>query len=698
MSVPEEIKIAAEVLVGVAAIAAIPGAASAGTAVAVGSGLWDLYSRRSQPSDLTNSVVLALKAELKSPAIARVTDANVLLPQMVKVATPDPGVLTQAGWDADTVAAEMRKRVQQVATDPAHMTLDVLGAFEQWIAAGLRPLLSDADFAQNAAPDIVRAMFARFDNIGAKVDNFGAQVGNFFACIDDINSQRREILEAIALRFGELAPEDKTKDELKAFLFDKAKDYRALRAEIAAIDDGLKQLSALKAAAAAAMDEGDLGKVESLLAQVHVVQLEEAARTSELRAENALLRGLVEDAHALFSAAADSFAGHNSMKSVQRRVDGANRLVRYGETFGGEATRYAGDMAQAAIDSLGKAGDPMLRVEAYRVLGEAKKGLAHRHGGISGLLHLSEAADAFSAALSVPGGFASVEVTALTLAQFARVQVLLAHHWTDDRAEAVDRYKTAQDAFRESLKYLHDAKHKQTRAFVTVELAQALFSDGLVREDKAEKRTLFRSAEQEASTGVALLDAIMDGVRFDGTLAGNRSKAAILVAEARFHDALGRLDFDDPDKEAALQGRLKEAIGAYASAIDLFPKQSHPARWATNLLNLASLEDMNATLAFASPEKQLDAYTQAANLRTAVLEIFTWSDFPVQRAKALNGTAQCLVSISENPLCPDPRQRLETARDLVDEVIRVCWKTSMSVPLRDAKALSVDIRAALAAL
>ena len=49
-------------------------------------------------------------------------------------------------------------------------------------------------------------------------------------------------------------------------------------------------------------------------------ELDIAASTAELRADNALLRGRVEDAYRMLSAAADSFAAVDPLEPARRRV------------------------------------------------------------------------------------------------------------------------------------------------------------------------------------------------------------------------------------------------------------------------------------------------------------------------------------------------------------------------------------------
>ena len=66
------------------------------------------------------------------------------------------------------------------------------------------------------------------------------------------------------------------------------------------------------------------------------VELEEAAKTAELRANNALLRGRVEQAYRILNAAADSFAAVDPIEPARRKISKyAAVLGRHGDRYGG---------------------------------------------------------------------------------------------------------------------------------------------------------------------------------------------------------------------------------------------------------------------------------------------------------------------------------------------------------------------------
>ncbi len=101
--------------------------------------------------------------------------------------------------------------------------------------------------------------------------------------LDNVGALDRDQLERLAGRFGIDKPHTLSDAELRDLLTKKAEEYCALKSEVNAIEDGLKRLSNLKAAAQDAIARVDLEEVEELLSRVQEVELEEAAKTAALR-------------------------------------------------------------------------------------------------------------------------------------------------------------------------------------------------------------------------------------------------------------------------------------------------------------------------------------------------------------------------------------------------------------------------------
>ncbi|WP_347100425.1 hypothetical protein [Sagittula stellata] len=187
---------------------------------------------------------------------------------------------------------------------------------------------------------------------------------------------------------------------LAEYLNRKAQDYRALRAEIEGIDEGLKRLSNLKAAAFGAIEDGDLEEVEILLERVQEVELEEAAKTAELRADNALLRGKTEQAFRILSAAADSFGAVDPDLPADKRHAYMQVLYYHGLRYGGEGLPMSVQMTKDAL-ALTPNNPSLLSAKLQNALANALLEQGTRTGGAASAALLAEAVTAYRAALEI---------------------------------------------------------------------------------------------------------------------------------------------------------------------------------------------------------------------------------------------------------------------------------------------------------
>jgi len=222
------------------------------------------------------------------------------------------------------------------------------------------------------------------------------------AQLDHIPTLSREELENIANRFQIDGVYDRTDADLRQLLTQKATEYRALRAEVDAIPDSMKRLANLKAAAQDAIARVDLDEVETLMTLVHAAELDEAATSAEIRANNALLRGKVDHAYSLLCAAADSFAAIDPLEPVRRRI------LRYSEILCTHGLRYGGKglgLAQAIVADLLtptlKDRDAWLWAAGQNCLAIALKNQGSRSDGEKGADLLAQAVTAYRAALKV---------------------------------------------------------------------------------------------------------------------------------------------------------------------------------------------------------------------------------------------------------------------------------------------------------
>ena len=141
-----------------------------------------------------------------------------------------PEIVAQ-GMDAAAVTEAMLGKL----TDPEHRRGPMIGA------------VPGADGAGAGAAARRQGLRGRPD-AGLHAGDAGG-IADVSAKLDDIAGQSRETLEALALRFGEPEPEAMPLDVLKAFLIEKAKDYRRLETQVRALGDREGRIANLKAAA-----------------------------------------------------------------------------------------------------------------------------------------------------------------------------------------------------------------------------------------------------------------------------------------------------------------------------------------------------------------------------------------------------------------------------------------------------------------
>jgi transcriptional regulator with XRE-family HTH domain len=225
--------------------------------------------------------------------------------------------------------------------------------------------------------------------------------GTLQNALDNLDQLTRAYLIALATQFE--LPDAYTLPDpaLRSFLTKKAEEYRTYRIQIDALDERIAGLGNLKAAAKGAADRLDFDEVEELLSRVHEVEADIAAKTAEARAANALLRGQVEQAFRLLSAAADSFAGVDPLEPARRRNGYQERLFAHGRRYGGPGVALSARMIQDALVDLPQATDPALWAGLQNSLAISLRNQGSRTEGEAGAALLGQAVDAYRAALEV---------------------------------------------------------------------------------------------------------------------------------------------------------------------------------------------------------------------------------------------------------------------------------------------------------
>lgn len=225
--------------------------------------------------------------------------------------------------------------------------------------------------------------------------------GSLEQALSDLQTLTRAQLETLASRFELDKPYEASDGALVEFLTNTAQDYRALRAEVDAIDEGVKALSNLKTSAMAAFDSGDLDEVETLLSRVQEIAKDEAAKAAEIRADAALLRQRVDFARALLLDAADSFAIVDPLEPARRRNTYGLKFVHHGLRYGGDGLRIAAEFLEKCTEIADREGDDILRGKALSNLGGALQTQGTRTAGAECTALLEQAVTAYRAALEV---------------------------------------------------------------------------------------------------------------------------------------------------------------------------------------------------------------------------------------------------------------------------------------------------------
>jgi tetratricopeptide (TPR) repeat protein len=651
-------------------------------------------------------------------------DAPVLYEQMVVAALPDPHAIVGGAMDAERIAGAMLARL----SDPEHVRPPMPELFRALTVPTLARLLAERDFADDLTPAFMAEVLGDLDRVQAGQARTEAKIDDLGARLEDIEGQSRETLEALALRFGEAAPEEMDLSALKGFLIEKAKDYRALKAEVDAIDDGLKRLSNLKAAAQDAVEQGDLEEVEALLARVQEVELDEAARTAELRADNALLRGRVDQAFALLSAAADSFAGIEAVEPARRRFEGMKRLYAHGLRYGGSGLVLGADMLRRALEHLDEDAEPLLWGKMQNNLAVALQTQGERTAGPEGADLLSEAVAAYRAALRVRTETDHPVDWAMTMQNLGNA--LQTQGTRTAGPEGVNLLSDAVAAHRDALRVRTEADHPVRWAMTMQNLGNALQAQGsrtagpegvdLLGEAVAAFRDalrVFTETDHPVDWAMTMQNLAIALRTQSERTAGPEGTDLLGAAVATFRAALRvTTEADHPVDWAmtmqnlgvALAERgsrttgpegadlLGEAVAAYRAALRVFTEADHPVDWAKTTQNLAIALRTQGDRT-AGPEGA-ELLGEAVVAYRAALRVFTEADHPVDWALTQENMALAERARAEHDTCADPRPHLEAALAHVAAALTVYDPAHMGHDHERAVRLRDDIRERLGRL
>ena len=327
-------------------------------------------------------------------AAEHIDRARAILKDAPATAMLDPKALAHLvhGSDLeDTLTAALLDQLAIGADDH-----QVRRLIETALRAGIAACKGDADFRSGLTLELIlisarqqKIAIRTLGDIKQGVDDIKTVVrgsaakldalpGTFEESLRSFTHASRDQLEAIAARFEIAQIYDMSDAALRQALENKAADYRALRAEIAALNGVSARIDNIRGAAEAALEIPDFDQANQLLEDAREIirdQLREPLETNatlmEKQAEIALLRGRAEQAFALLSAAADSFAGIDPLEPARRRFDYMKRLYQQGLRYGGKGLELATRMTEDALSALDRTADPQLWANSQNNLANA---------------------------------------------------------------------------------------------------------------------------------------------------------------------------------------------------------------------------------------------------------------------------------------------------------------------------------------
>jgi hypothetical protein len=724
---PDSIAHSANLLVCIGGLASATGLI-AGAGAAVGGFLSYREISKRLPAGtkpLANALASELQKKLAEPGLN--DDTRRLIPQMIEASLPSPQRVMEAGHDSAALVDMMAARL----TDKEHSNPDHIGPFKRIVGHLLERLLADPQFADELAPAFRKQVLADAQTIKAGIESLEKQFGSVAEALTHVGAlgkANRDQLEALASRFEIDRVFEIGDADLRALLEAKAEEYRNYKAQIDMIDERIAGLGNLKAAAQEAAERLDLEEVENLLSIVHATELDIAAKTADLRADNALLRGRVDDAYRMISAAADSYAAIDPLEPARRRTYD-HRLWENALRFGGTGFLRTIEMKRSAIATAETNGEKgSIWADAHVALALALSDQGARTGGADGAVLIAEAVDAYRAALRVrtetdhPVDWAA---TQNNLANALRNQGA-----RTGGADGAALIAEAVEACRAALRVRTETDHPVDWAGTQNNLANALSDQGertggadgaaLIAEAVDAYRAALRVYTETdhpvdwAGTQNNLASALQEqGARTGG------AHGAALIAEAvdACRAALRvRTETDHPVDWAMTQNNLAnalsdqgartggadgaaliaQAVDAYRAALRVYTETDHPVQWATTQNNLAiALYNQGARTGGADGAaliaEAVDAYRAALRVRTEM-------NHPVQWATTEENIALAEEALANHETCTDPRPHLQAALDHLDAALRVFDPEHMAYKFEKAQNNRARIQARLDAL
>jgi hypothetical protein len=625
---------------------------------------------------------LARAGELRSEDVERALDlmkstdvARTIRPFDMAAAARD----LPAGADVNALLATPLADSLTEPGDPIHVVLVIA------LSGAIAVLRQDEDFHRGLTQELLIAilrgqglLMLSHEDIRRQLDALQRDYHTIAAALENYQRLQRDEMEAIASRFEILRAYNLSDAQLREELELRAEDYRRHRAEIEAIDEHIAELGALKAAAREAVERLDFREVEALLSQVHTAELDIAAKTALLRANNALLRGRSEQAFELLSAASDSFRVIDRLEPARRLIDYEDILYFHGQRYGGASLAFAERMLRRALEDITEENAPELWARAQSNLGNVLRLEASRVGGPESAKLLIKAAQAYKAAQRV---------------------------WTEDKAPefwAVAQNNLSTTVFSqsmqvggsESIQLLHSS------ANIASEAARVWLNAGNF-EQFARAQTNFgnaRAASGAAIGGAEGVQILSEAVEaFRGALR-IRTKAKYPLERAHTQHNLGNALQDQGSRVKGPEGdqMLREAVQVLNEALLSRTQAEYPLYWA---MTQHSLGNALATQGERTAgQKGVELFTKAIEAFKAALRVHTEAEHPMPWASATRNLGYAHESLADHKVCANPRVALEAAAEHFTEALRVYDPEAMPHDHAKTTAALARVRAKLAAL
>ena len=495
----------------------------------------------------------------------------------------------------------------------------------------------------------------------------------------------RDVLDHIAGLFGQQNPQALKLPALQEFLSAKAREFGAAKEDVATLRTLVPGIGNVLGEAEAALSRFDLVRAEKLLASARETSadmlrepLERNAQVMEAQASVALLRGRVDAAFRILSAAADSFAGIDFGEPARRRLRYVERLYQYGLRYGGRSMQAADGMLQDACRDLegDQAGKLWGRYQLW--IGCIAGERMYEQGGEERSALLRKAICAFKNAAAVLTESEDPE-------DWATAHNNLGLCRLEERLELpVDEWCRLVDA---ALAAFAKAFTVRTEEKYPAQWAETVINTGLAFLIKGQYLDQFPAVLATVQAIDAFETAIRKSVEIGDewrAATGTDCLAAALRQEAHL---VGGHEVTD---------RLEVSAAAYMRAQLVFTEQDSPARWSMSQVNIGNIRTDRGRL--LGGEKGASELRAAIDAYRGALKYRCERDTPAEWALTQTKLGVAHAVLADNETCSDPCAELRSARDCFKGAQRVYDSVHMPQDHIRASAFLADVEHKLAQL